>query len=293
MALGNTQKMVETKQIEFATAMKKKLQEEKGSKLIEFSQKATVKGANKYTFYILGESAVGTNELNMYDTAYAGNGGEAKKIDAEIDYVYASDKIKRADLNSTSLDISGSLLGSLTDALKRNVDKKILDVINAKGFDATATTADKCVLVGDTTKPIDDVETVNTIIETAAYLATLAKETSVEGTDVCIVVDASEYAKLHRAEKFTKNDWMFSTKMISDNTLFGCEVIKVAQSAKANKGILLIARGAFGTASWENDVNAESEWLWGQDCLGLKAFRSLGVAVLDEKAIYKVQYKTA
>lgn len=49
MAVGATTKVVETKQIEFATAMKKKLREEKGSKLIEFSEKATIKGADVYT----------------------------------------------------------------------------------------------------------------------------------------------------------------------------------------------------------------------------------------------------
>lgn len=291
MAVGATQKMVQTKQMEFATAMLKRLQEEKGSKLIEFSEKAQISGSNQYTFYRVGESAVGTGEFNMYADNYAGTGGEGKKFVATIEYVYAHEKIKRSDLNSTSLDLKGTFVSSLVDALKRNVDKTILDTIKTKGFDATITTADKCVLVGDVTKDLIDPANVDTIIETSRLLATLAKDTSVtSGMDVCIVMDAEEYAKLHTCEKFTKNDWFLSTKLATDNTLFGCEVVKVARSVK-DKGLIMIAKGAFGVASWENDVEADSEWMFGQDCLAVRCSRSLGVVVLDEKAIYKVQYK--
>lgn len=240
----------------------------------------------------MNESTANATELNMFDSAYVGTGGEAKKTTATISYVYAHDKIKAEQLNSTSLDLQGTFIGSLSDALRRNTDKRILDAIKAKGFNAVVGTEEegKCVLVGDTTKTLDDAATVDTIIETAAYLATLAKETSVEGTDVAIVLDAEEFAKLHRAEKFTNNNYAMINKIVNDNTLFGCEVIKVAKSTK-DKGILMVARGSFGCVSWENDVEADAWWEKGQDSLFCMCKRSLGVAVLDEKAIYKVQYK--
>lgn len=292
MAVGNTTKIVDTKQIEFATAMKKKLREEKGSKLIEFAEKATIKGASSYVFYRMGESTASAGELNMFSDTYVGTGGEAKKTTAVISYVYAHDKIKAEQLNETSLDLEGTFIGSLSDALKRNVDKRILDAISAVGFNAVVGTEEdgKCVLVGDATKALEDAATVDAIIETAAFLATLAKETSVEGTDVAIVLDAEEFARLHRAEKFTNNNYGMMNKLVGDNTLLGCEVIKVAKSVKG-KGILLVARGSFGCVSWENDVDAKAWWEDAQDALFTMCKRSLGVAVLDEKAIYKVQYK--
>ena len=83
MALNVTQ----TKQQEFAVVMLQKLKEEKASNLIDYAEKATVNGANTYNFYRLGESSVGTSDLNMYLDAYQGTGGTAEKIPAVIDYV--------------------------------------------------------------------------------------------------------------------------------------------------------------------------------------------------------------
>lgn len=295
MAVGATQKLIETKQTEFATSMLKRLREEKGSKFIDFTDKKTIKGSSEYVFYVMGESTVRNGELNMYADSYAGTGGEAKKVSCTIDYVYADDKIKKKDLNATTLDLESPMITSLVEALKRNVDKKIIDAIVAKGFNAVVGTEEegKCVLVGDATKTLADQANVETIIESVAYLMTLAKETSVEGTDVAIVLDAAEYAALYKAEKFVNDDYAKFKTLLggAGSTLLGAEVIKVPAGAKAKGGIFLVARGVIGTAAWENDVEAGSEWSFGQDSLFLKAQKSLGVAILDEKAIYKVQYK--
>lgn len=79
--------VVQTKQEEYAVAMLQKLKEEKGSRLIEFAERATVSGANTYNFYRLGESDVGGNTLKMHAEDWTGDGGTAEKITATIDFV--------------------------------------------------------------------------------------------------------------------------------------------------------------------------------------------------------------
>lgn len=77
----------QTKQQEFAVVMLQKLKEEKASNLIDYAEKATVSGADTYTFYRLGESGVGNGTLNMYKDDYQGTGGTAEKVACTIEYV--------------------------------------------------------------------------------------------------------------------------------------------------------------------------------------------------------------
>lgn len=275
----------QTKQQEFAAVMLQKLKEEKASNLIDYAEKATVTGANTYNFYRLGEANIGGNTLNMYSDNYSGNGGTSEKIAAVIDYVYASDKIKAIDVKSTSLNLENSYVKSLSDALKRNVDKVILDAIktktsNLKKYDGS-------------TKEIDDPSNVDALIEHAVYASTNVKDMSVsEGrTGVALVLDTAQYAKLFRAEKITNSDWSGSNKFMAGQ-LFGCDVVKVARITKDRDVLYLIPSGTFGVASFENDVDAKSWWDDGQDALFCRVKRSLGVAVIEPESIVEFKHKT-
>lgn len=275
----------QTKQQEFAAVMLQKLKEEKASNLIEFAEKATVTGANTYNFYRLGEANIGGNTLNMYSDQYQGNGGTSEKIPAVIDYVYASDKIKAIDVKSTSLNLENSYVKSLSDALKRNVDKVILDAIkaktsNLKKYDGSA-------------KEIDDPSNVDALIEHAVYASTNVKDMSVsEGrTGVALVLDTAEYAKLFRAEKITNSNWSGSNKFMAGQ-LFGCDVVKVARITKDRDTMYLIPSGTIGVASFENDVDAMSWWDNGQDALFCRVKRSIGVAVIEPESIVEFKHKT-
>ena len=277
--------IIQTKQDEFATSMLQKLKEEKGSLLIDFSEKASgVKGANTYTFYRMGESGVGSNELNMFADEYTGTGGTAEKVTATIDYIYAHDKIRAADINSTSLDLESTFIKSLSDALKRNVDKTIIAAIAAK--------TDSLVKMGDISKAVEDAENVDALLEATSYASTLVKDTSVsEGRmGVALVLDAVEFSKLHRAEKTLNADYRLANTLLDRNVLFSCDVVKVAQGAKDKQKMYIIPAGTFGTASWENDVEAKAWYEDGQDALFCRAKRSLGVAVLEPESIIEFSH---
>lgn len=273
--------ITETKQEEFAVVMMQKIAEQKASNLIDYAEKATVNGANTYNFYRLGESQVGTNELKMFADSYSGNGGDSKKYTATIDYVYASDKIKAIDIKSTSLNLEDSYVKSLSDALKRNCDKKILDKIAAEG------SLDKVDL---NSNQIDSDEVVNALIESAVLASTNVKMTVSEGrTGVALVVDTPQYARLFRAEKITNNNWSASNKFMV-GTLFGCDVVKVAKSTKGTEKIYLIPAGTFGVASFENDVEAKSWWEDAEDSLFCRVKRSMGVAVMEPESIIEITH---
>lgn len=273
-----------TKQEQFAVAMLQKLKEEKASNLIDYAEKGIVNGANTYNFYRMGESNVGNNTLNMYSDGYTGTGGTAEKKVATIDYVYAHDKIKAIDMNSTSLDLENSYIKSLSDALRRNVDKKILDAVKAGRSNITK--------FENAVKDIEDPSNVDALIEYAVYASTNVKSTSVsEGrTGVALVVDTAQYARLFRAEKMTNNNWVLSNKFTSGQ-LFGCDVVKVASSTKDKDVIYLIPAGTIGIASFENDIDAKAWWDDGQDALFCRVKRSLGVVLLEPESIVEIKHK--
>lgn len=276
--------ITETKQQQFAVAMLQRLKEERASNLIDYAETATVKGANTYNFYRMGESQVGTNSINMYSDSYTGNGGESKKIPAVIDYVYASDKIKAIDINSTSLDLENSYVKSLSDALRREVDKKILGAVK--------TGRENITKFDNSSKDIEDPTTVDALIEYAVYASTNIKDTSVsEGrTGVALVVDTAQYARLFRAEKMTNNNWVLSNKFTAGQ-LFGCDVVKVASSTKDKDVIYIIPKGTIGVASFENDIEAKAWWDDGQDALFCRVKRSIGVALLEAESIVEIKHK--
>lgn len=275
--------VIATKQEQYSSAMLARLKEEKGSKLATYGESArTVNGANTYNFYRMGEAEVGTSTINMYADDYVGNGGTADKIPVVIDYVYATDKIKKIDLKSTSLDLKSGFIASLVNALKRNLDYAILTKIAA----ATA----QLKQIGDITKAIDDADNVNEIIEAAAYAATNLSETSAsEGRiGIALVVDAAQYAKLFRAEKFTNGDWGRSNTITAKGGgLLGCDVVKVAKSTKAANKCYIIPQGTFGIASFESDVESKSWWDEAQDSLFCKASISAGIGVIEPESIYE------
>lgn len=306
-----------TKQTDFAKSMIARLKEEAGSKILDFCEKATVTGAGDYTFYRFGEGDVAGNTLDMYSggTDQVGNAGTAKSYVASIDYVYASDKIRAADVKSTSLDLKSSFVDSLVYAMKRNIDKKVLGTLDALqgGDDLGHDNPTKVYFMGDKTETLDSENIVNCLIEGAVFASTLAKETSVSGRpSVAIIVTAREHAILHKAERIINANYA-SVAAYQRNTLFGCEVIKVAESVKlgwatmsANSDapttaytdsgctigqIYLIPQGTIGAASWEGDVDAKSWWDDGQDALFCRAKRSIGVVAIEPEAVIRVVYK--
>ncbi|MGL4971244.1 MAG: phage capsid protein [Cetobacterium sp.] len=289
-----------TKQIEFATSMLMRMKEEGGSNILNFAEKATVSGANKYTFYRFSEGTVGDNTLNMYagGATDAGNAGTAEAYQATIDYIYASDKIRSADLNSTSLDLKSSFVNTLTYAMKRAIDEKVLKPIVTLTYSPNYTPKQGLDFTPAVKTKLDDATTVNSLIEAAVFASTLAKETSVSNRpNVAIVVTAREFAILHRAERIINANYA-SVNKFQENTLFGCEVVKVADGIKGTdvaqrEAIYFIPNGTFGSASWENDVDAKAWHDDGQDAMFCRAKRSIGVVLLEPESIIKVGYTNA
>lgn len=275
-----------TKQEEFAVVMLQKLKEEKSSNLIDYAEKATVDGADTYTFYRMGESSVGNNTLNMYADSYTGTGGSTEKKTCTIEYVYAHDKIGLKEVKSTSLNLQNSYIKSLSDALKRNCDKVILDKINESTASLTKG--------GDSMSALTDDKNVTALIQLIAYASTLVNETSVSDgrSGVALVLDTAQYAKLFGVDKVINAQYPSVNELRTRNSLFGADVVKVASGTKNKTKMYIIPAGTFGVASYENDVDAKAWWDDGQDKLFCRVRRSMGVAVLEPESIVEFSHKS-
>ena len=242
----------QTKQQEFAVVMLQKLKEEKASNLIDYAEKATVSGADTYTFYRLGESTVGNDKLNMYKDDYQGTGGTAEQVACTINYVYAHDKIGLKQVKSTQLNLENSYIKSLSDALRRNCDKVILSAINAKTSNLKK--------IGDQLKDITDDANVTALIKGVAYASTLVNESSVSDgrSGVAIVLDTAQYAQLFGVDKVLNSQYPSVNEIRTRNSLFGADVVKVASATKGTEKIYIIPAGTIGVASYENDIDAKA-----------------------------------
>lgn len=290
------------RQEQFEAVMLQKLKEEKGSALIPYAQKAIVKGANIHNFYRLGESKVGTGEFNMYKDSYAGTGGTAEKIPATITSIYASDRIKKDDINSTSINLESSYIKSLSDALHREVDKKILDAIKAKKSTGTTAEAGHLTPMGDSSKKLSDTANIDALIQATVFASTNVKDmtASTESNGVAMVVTAKEFSELFTAEKVGSTNYMGVTQSGNLKTMFGCEVVKVSEYAKPVTTtsdpdvvgtIYLIPTQTIGVASWENDIEAKTWVDESTDSIACRVKRSLGVAVIEPESIIEFKYK--
>ena len=275
----------QTKQQEFAVVMLQKLKEEKASNLIDYAEKATVSGADTYTFYRLGESSVGNDKLNMYKDDYQGTGGTAEQVACTINYVYAHDKIGLKQVKSTQLNLENSYIKSLSDALRRNCDKVILSAISAKTSNLKK--------IGDQLKDITDDANVTALIKGVAYASTLVNESSVSDgrSGVAIVLDTAQYAQLFGVDKVINAQYPSVNEIRTRNSLFGADVVKVASATKGADKIYIIPAGTIGVASYENDIDAKAWWDDGQDSLFCRVRRSLGVAVLEPESIFEFSHK--
>lgn len=281
-----------TKQVQFETVMLQKLKEEKGSLLVPYAQKATVKGANVHNFFRLGESKVDIGEFNMYKDTYAGSGGTAEKIPVTIAYVYASDRIPAADINSTAINLESSYVKSLSDALHREVDKKIIDAIKAKSNGVGG--PGYLTVMGDDAKNLIDPANIDGLIQATVFASTQVKElTSSEGTNgVAMVLTNEEFSKLFTAEKVSSSNYLGVAQTGNLKTMFGCEVVKVSKYAKgADKKIFLVPTQTIGIASWENDIEAKTWIDESTDSVACRIKRSLGVAVIEPESIVEFVYK--
>ena len=286
----------QTKQQQFETVMLQKLKEEKGNALIPYGQKATVKGADTYNFYRLGESVVGTGEFNMYKDDYAGNGGTAEKISVTIKPIYASDRIKMSDINATAINLESSYVKSLSDALHREVDKTILAAFEAKKPTGDTFEEGKIRPMGDKTKALNAPEQIDALIQASVYASTNVNDmTASEGTNgVALVVTAKEFSLLFMAEKITSANYIGVAQSGKLQTLFGCEIVKVAESVKParTEGVLyFVPTQTFGVASWENDIEATSWEDKQTDSIACRVKRSIGVAVIEPESIIEFRYK--
>ncbi|MGL4971242.1 MAG: hypothetical protein ACRC45_06395 [Cetobacterium sp.] len=304
--------LLKAKQEAFSESIKAKILEDKGSKLIDFTDKETIKTGGQYTFYRFGQAESTSDSMNMYDPNYKGDAGEAEQIMTDIKFLYASDRVANSSMNSTSLNLKSSFVNTLSSAINRKVDKFIIsEVDKLKGNTILNSNKSECLITGDYSKTLDDVSNIDALVEACVLISTLAREDeNNEDPDVAIVVTAKEYAKLNRIEKIS-NKYDFYKKG-RKGTLFGCKVIRVPENVKGGwtgagsvtdapsvpgtagivtNQLILIPRGAVGTVSHEDGIKSKVWQDDGTDSTCFRVDKSMGVAVTEAPAIIRFTYK--
>lgn len=303
---ANEAQTTATKTAEFAKSIKAKVDEDKGSRLVEFTDRETIDKGADYTFYRITPGKEAKDDINIYDPTHKGDLGTVEQKKTEIKYIYASDMIRMSDVNSTSTNMKSSFVDSLSNVINRKVDKVILGKLDVYSSSSTFGTADKVYEMGGASLELEDPQNVDNLIEAAVFISTLAKESEdSEMADVAMVVTAKEYAILNRADKI--GDKFRGPK--KKGHLFGCKVIKVADGVKgtwttnntnapdspstgATVGqIYLIPRGSIGTVSHEESIESKVWHLEGNDSLVFSIKKSFGAAVIEPQNVIRFKYK--
>lgn len=296
----------DTKAAEFAKSIKAKVDEDKGSRLVEFTDRETIDKGIDYTFYRVAPGKEGKSKIDMYNSSYTGDLGAIEQKKTEIEFIYATDMIRMADVNSTSTNMKSSFVDSLSNVINRKVDKILISKLDVYSSSITFGTADKVYSMGNGNAELEDPNTVDDLIEAAVFISTLAKESEdSEMADVAMVLTAKEYAVLNRADKI--GDKFRGPK--KKGHLFGCKVIKVADGVKGtwtsdnNDGpdspstgatvgqIYLIPRGAIGTVSHEEGIESKVWNMEGNDSLAFKIKKSFGAAVIEPQNVIRFKYQ--
>lgn len=288
---ANDAQLVNTKAQEFAKSVRAKVDENKGSKILDFCDLETIEKGAEYTFYRYTPGHINSGELNMYDSAFAGGSGTNEQYKTEIEFIYAAEKLSMADVNSTSLNLKSSFIETLTSAINREVDNKILkklDIITS----STTPNKDQILAAGDNTKKLTDASNVDALVEMCVYLSSIARESdNPDIADVAIYMTAHQYAELNRIEKIGDEYKGIGKKK---GHLFGCKVVKIDPQIKGAstlpESIYIIPRGAIGAVSHENKVESKVWENFGYDSLMFKITRSLGVAVIEPSNIVRFTY---
>lgn len=222
-----------------------------GGKLKKYCDTKTQKGGESITFNRMGESTSKDGLTSMYSTGeYVGDGGEMKAIKVEIAEISSQEKIKESEMAKTTVDIKNTYVQSMSRAIVRKEDLKVLnaieaDIANVNILNVTGYEADADV------KAI-----IAQIRETKVY----ADFTPDDYTGTALVISAKNWAKLSTSEYVLNADYNAAFGGSADGsakTFFGVEVI-IINDALTVADSYLIPSNVICLAEWEGSLVADA-----------------------------------
>lgn len=280
-----------TTQILYSTAILAKLAELKACGLKSYAERKTEQGGEKAVFYRVDESEAVDGVATMYG-ADPQNAGDVGKFEATIGQISSQQKIKKADMMKTKLDLKSPIINSMGNAVLNKEDSKILEAIHAKDGQLTK--------IGATGTDIDDMAQIRALIMGVRSAHAMAQLTPDGKKGVCLVMDKKAYTKLSASEVFINGDYSGAFGGGTGDlplTFYGAEIKITSQiptgAQSANGVAYIVPSNTFGYAEWEGSEEATAEYhATDAQQWHLQIVKSTGVVIIEPESIMKFQFKS-
>lgn len=274
----------------FAASVLHTMGELKEMGLKNFAERRTQEGGESIDFmrYKGGEAKDGVP--SMYDTSKdeeTSNGGEFKKFTATIAPISSQDKPTWEQINKTKLDIKNTIFTSLTRAIVKKEDAKILAAIVAADS--------KLNKVGAITLDPTTLEFAQLLLAEVRDCLVSAEFTPDGKKGVALVMNRLDYKRMSTSEAFINGDFKNSITG-GDNNLplsFGGAEIFVTDDKNVPTGTaFIIPSNSFGFGEWEGSVKPFAKFVDDDGMRWhLQVVKSIGVVVIEGNFITKVTMK--
>ncbi len=270
-----------TKQAIFATSLLAFMAESEGTALSEICEKLTQTGGETATFNRLTESTAVDGVASMFGSG-SDTGGDMKEFKAKIDYFSAQQKIKKADMNKTKIDIRNGYVRSLGNAVDRKKDIVILTAIQAE--DA------KLRKLGVATETIDAQAK---LLIGAITTAVASAEITPDGKQgVVLAMNKKDWGALSTSDYVLNSDYAktFAGSANGMNGFFGAKLLFIDFIPSGTQYV--IPSNTNGFAEWEasNDATCEYHATDGMT-YHAQAVKSGGAVCIEPDAITKFTSK--
>lgn len=276
-----------TKQQLFATSVLMAMDTLKSAGLKKLAERGNAKGGESYTFYRKKKATAKDGIPSMYTGSgtFTGTGGDFDKFKADIKQISSQDKLLESDMLKTKLDLKSPIVSSMTNAVLNKEDNEIITAISTASVSSGGTTS----------KSIDAIENVRSLIALVRRAHVWAKCGLDQKKGVAIVMNEEDYATLSTSETFVNGDYKDAFGGGTGDTpltFFGAEIMI---SENITKGTLyVIPSYTFGFAEWENSVGNDMVFVptdgrtW-----HLQVYKSVGVVVIEPTKITKFTFKAS
>ena len=275
-----------TRQKEFNNSMSSILSTFEGGYMRKFGERKEAIEGEDITFYKSSGGSSTRNTRNMYDPAYAGQGGKIEAITLTPEQIVWDEKIPQLELWKTKLDVNSQLLKLGENQLKVDEDKLILNKILADPnlSAAGSSTKDLNVLLRSL------VGKINASIMKAKIALDKTKGTA-------MIMNETAYEIFTASNAALKTTFITSQEGLSrgnvPSAILGCDIVTFPDTILPNGKILLVPYGTYGSGSWKGSEKSSIEYKHADMKYWLTADITAGACVLDPKAITVFSYLPA
>ena len=271
----------------FAASVYHTLDELKEIGLKTFAERRTQEGGESIDFMRYKGGKAKDGVPSMYGSEENNDGGDFKKFTATIAPISSQDKPTWEQINKTKLDIKNTIFTSLTRAIVKKEDAKILEAVVA---------ADASLhKVGSATLDPTTIEFARTLLAEVRDCLVSAEFTPDGKKGVALVMNREDYKRMSTSDAFINGDFKDSITGGHNGLplVFGGAEILITDDTNVPTGTaFVIPSNTFGFGEWEGSAKPFSKFVEDDGMRWhLQVVKSIGVVVIEPNFITKVTLK--